>query len=282
MSVIRPALSVTLLACVVGSAAAVECEATKLGTEDAAPIDPGTYELDLGYSYATAKGAFDSDGTKQSFDSGKATEHALGMAVKAGIKEGLDVTVSAGYVRAEDSTGGSTITGSGLTNMAISAKWLFFEKSDDQSRIGVALIPNVGIPLGDNSDSQDIATRSDVWAPGLMLATNNWYGEFTWNADLGYNRSIASAEKRGGVVGTWVADVAIGWQVSCLIQPEVELNYSKNTVDAGHDDSWSLAGIAGVELCLNPAVVSLGVQQTLAGKNTANGTALLAAVAIGF
>lgn len=61
----------------------VEPEHAKLNTDDATPVDPGHFELELGYSFTRAKRQWDDNWSEQS--RGLTREHAVELGLTYGV-----------------------------------------------------------------------------------------------------------------------------------------------------------------------------------------------------
>ena len=271
--------SITLLI-LAASAAAVEVEPAKFATADAAPLDPGAWELALGSSWTKADRAFDAAGTSQE-RGGTLSERGFEVGVTYGIAEGFDAAIGLGWAGIEDEAGDPD-SGSGPTDLELGAKWRFWQREDGENAWAAALLPAITVPLGEGQDAaEEIPTASRFWTVGLTLAASGNLGIIALNADVGYTHAYGSEDDREGYVGTLAADVALGVQVTESIQPEIELNWSRDRVEEG-DAPWALAVTAGIQIGLEIGRLGLGVQRVVDGADADETTSALADLAIAF
>jgi hypothetical protein len=260
----RVLLHLTLITC-----AAVETEPAKLATADAAPVDPGAIEVAAGWSYTTASRTLDADGNRRD-RGGRATEHAIGIGLTAGIVEGLDAGVGLGWAAVTDAAADPD-DGSGPTDIELGAKWAFWQGE----AAAVAVLPGATLPLGRDQDPADgIPTASRFATIGGVLAASGTVEGCSWNCDAGYVHACGSHDDRAGYRGTWVADVAVGYVVAEGVQPEVDLSWARDRVAEG-EAPWSLTATAGVQVALPIGRLGAGAQQVVAGALVDAATAVV-------
>lgn len=261
-------------------AAAVEVEPAKLATADAAPLDPGAWELALGASWSRADRTIDAAGVEQD-RGGRLREAGYGAGLTYGLAEGLDAGLGLGWTRIDDQAADPD-HGSGVTDLDLGAKWRFWQHEAGETAWAAALLPALTAPLGRGHDPEaGIPTASRCWTAGLAAAVSGNLGILALNADLGYNHALGGADCREGYVGTIAADAAIGVQVADWLQPEVELNWARDRVDEG-DAPWSLAITAGVQIGLPIGRLGLGVQRVVDGASVDASTTGIADLALSF
>jgi hypothetical protein len=254
--------------------AAVEVEPAKIATADAAPLDPGVWELAVGASHTRAWRAYDADGGAGD-RGGRLSECGASLGLTRGLVEGLDAGISLGWTRIDDRAGDPD-HGTGPTDLELGAKWAFL--TGDAGAL--ALLPVVTAPLGRGQDHEDrIATAGRSWTAGAMLAASGALGHLAWNADAGYVHTLGSADSREGYVGGWAADAALGVQVSEALQPAVELSWARDRVEDG-DAPWTLVLTGGLQCGLPCGRLGLGVQRTVAGALADETTTLVADLAL--
>ncbi|MFM2092558.1 MAG: hypothetical protein RLZZ127_3047 [Planctomycetota bacterium] len=268
----RPLLTILAAAPLLG----VDVEPAKLTVADAAILDPGRWELELGATWRRSADTFDDTGSREDRD-GVRRELAASLGVSYGLAADLDASLEVGYARIRDKTL-TPSSGNGITDAELGLRWRFWSGGDAAAAAALALIPTIGIPLG-SDDSDDLPTASTVWTPGLMLAASGHHGLWSGNADLGWSQPIGSEEDRGGVVGTVVADVAVGYVVEAGVQPELGISWSMDEVESG-DAPWSLAVSAGAQVAMEQGRFAVGLQQVVAGTLTDAATVILLDVVI--
>ena len=242
-----------------------ECECAKLNTEDAVPVGPGEFELGFAYAFSRARRQWDDhwDGEKR----GLTQEHAFEAGLTHGIADNLDIGVSWGYADIYDRDDPAGY-GRGVTDLGVGAKWRFYHNEDTE--LSLAYLPGVTIPIGRRSDSDDIGPSQEYWSFDQKLAMTKFWGRWTMNADVGY--SLPLGEDADGARGMLDGNVAVGYQVCTWLQPEIELNYAHEFVSGG-DDADELAVTAGLIMPLGDTWrMDIGIQQSVAGRNSDRGT----------
>lgn len=268
----------TLLATSIAIAAAVDVEPAKLATADAMPLDPGAMEVALGLGWSRAASVYDQHGDAQD-RGGDLTRRGLTMGFNAGLYKDLDAGVSIGWSRIRDDAADPS-SGSGPTDLGLGAKWRIWQRDTGESSWATALLPSVAVPMGRGQDAgDDIPTASRFWTAGLAAACSGHIGRLALNADVGFVCACGSDEDRAGYRGNTTADVAVGYQMTATIQPELDLSWSRDRVEEGTAPR-SLTLTAGAEIGLAHGRLGLGVQRVIDGVQTDRSTTLLAALTI--
>jgi len=243
----------------------IEPEHAKINTDDAAPVDPGHFELELGYSFTRAKRQWDDKWSEES--RGLTREHAVELGLTYGLVENLDVGLGMGYADLYDRDS-DLRDGGGVTDLGVGLKWRFYHNED--LKLSLAYLPGLTLPVGRESDSDRLGPSQEFWSLDQKLALSKDWGRWTANADVGY--SLPFGGKRGDARGTLESNLAVGYQLYDWLQPEVELNYAHDFVHKGHDSDL-LAVTAGLVMPLSDRWrASVGVQQAIAGRNADRGT----------
>jgi len=250
---------------------ACECECAKLNTEDAVPVRPGEYELGFAYSFTRAARQWGNHWDGQ--NRGLMQEHAFEVTLTRGVVENLDMGISLGYadIYDRDDVAGY---GRGLMDMSIGAKWRFYH--DEDLELSLAYLPGITVPTGRRSNSNHIGPSQEYWSIDQKLALTKFWGRWTMNADLGY--SLPLGEDADGARGMMDSNVALGYQVYAWLQPEIELNYAHDFVRGDHDAD-ALAVTAGLIMPLGESWrLDVGVQKSIAGRNSDRGMAGIVAM----
>lgn len=273
---IRPFLVLSVAAL----AAAVDVEPAKLATADAAPLDPGAWEIAIGASWSTADRCTDAEGRSE-HRGGTLTERGIGVGLTYGIVEGVDAGIGIGWTGLDDEAC-EPDAGSGPTDLELGAKWRLWQGGGEGDSWAAAILPSVTAPLGRGQDAdEELPTASRFWTAGIAFATSGNMGIVALNADIGYVHAFGSEDTCEGYDGTYTADAAIGVQVTEAIQPEIELNWSRDRVEEG-DAPWALAVTAGVQVGLDVGRLGLGIQRVVDGALTDETTSAFADLAFSF
>jgi len=249
----------------------VECEHAKLNTEDATPVEPGSLETSLSWSLSWAHRALDNDWSRCHRPYYR--EQDFGLSLKYGLMEDLDVGLELGYADIYDRDT-AQVSGGGLMDLAVGAKWRFYK--DEDAGLEIAYVPSVTFPTGKDGTAGRLGASDEFTTlfNGIAIS-KDWGGRWTSGLDLGYAYPIGG--KRDGYRGTLSSDVALGYQWTESVQPEIELNY---THDFNHGaDADSLAATVGLIICLRDDLrLDVGVQRALAGRNCDLGTTCIVAL----
>jgi hypothetical protein len=248
----------------------------KLNTADATPVDPGKIEVEAAYSYSYANRTWDSDGRSQ--PRGLSQAHQPGISVTVGAAEGLDFNASIGYpfVRDDDSAGPTR--GDAFGDLSVSGRYRFYQNAE--SRLDMALITGLTIPTGTETDGDELGTSQEFWSLDSALVMSKDWGDWTANAEIGF--AMPFGGKRGDARGTLTVNLAAGWQALDWMQPEVELNYSREFIHGG-DDSQDLSVTAGLVMPINERLrINAGVAQSIWGVNSDQTTSIIIALKTSF
>jgi len=252
------------------------CEHAKLNTADASPLDPGDWQLEIGYSVMRARGAFANDWTR----TGRPLlrEREFGIGIGYGLVEDLDVGIGLGYVDLLDHDTDQR-HGHGLSDLEIAAKWRFYY--DEEARLEVAYIPVVVLPVGRHETDRRLGITDDFASVYNGIAVSkDWTGRATSNFDVGFSCPVGGGD-RDGYRGTFSADAAFGYHALPWLQPEVELNYAHDFCRGS--DSDFVAVTAGLIIgCFDGMRVDIGYQQAIWGRNTDRTGGLLATLVLAY
>ncbi len=260
-----------------------ECKRTeehgKLNTADASPVDPGHFELEFGYSFSQAKNTWDTDG--KSRPRGLGEEQAVGLTrsnfpwgVTVGVFKDFDLGLGLDYLWLYDGDNLNPTRGQGISDLSIGARFRFLNL--EQYKSEAAYIVGLTIPTGSSNDSGSLGTSQGFWSWNNTLVMTKDWGSWTANVEVGY--SLPFGEKRGTAQGTFSANLALGYQILPWLQPEAELNYTRDFVE-GDDGGEILAVTGGLVMPFNDRLrVNLGVQQGIWGRNSDQSTNFLLTV----
>lgn len=257
-------------------AGAVEAEAAKLATADAMPIDPGAFEIGLGLGWSRSRSGFDQNGNL--VDRGGTLigrEYVASLAY--GLIENLDAGITVGWAGITDGAADPG-HGSGPTDLILGAKWRFLERKG----AALALIPELSLPVGDGRPADEICTGSNLWSAALTLAATASFDRLALGAAISRSWVTGEDKDRGDARGGLAADLAVGWQVTEAIQPEIELHYARDLYTGDTADAWILTATVGVLVGTDYGRFGLGLDQALAGAEAERSTTVLAQWVIGF
>ena len=175
-----------------------------------------------------------------------------------------------GYARTTD---GATDPdhGSGPTDVAIGAKWRFLHAE----HFALALIPEISLPVGDGKPEEEISSGSNLWGAGLTLAATASFDRLAIGAALSRSWVTGKDQDRGDARGSIGADLALGWQATEMVQPEIELHYARDLNAGDTEDAWVMTTTAGVLVSTDYGRFGAGVDQAIAGKDAERTTTVL-------
>ena len=257
------------------SRAAVRCEHGKLNTQDADPLGEGAWQLQFNLGYGRSTLQWDSSWQEERRD--RSYEWSNQEVLTYGVSDTLDLGLGLGYAGlADDDTG--LESGHGLSDLAASGKWRFFEK--EAWGMAVAYLPTLTIPVGKDSTTDRLGPSQEFWSLDTRFAVvKDWSERWSANFDIGY---VAAFGKGAGCPGSFSANGAVGYQLLRRLQPEVEMNYSHDFVREGGDADL-VAMTVGFDMPFSDRVCARGgVQHGLAGRNADRTSAILLSMDLNF
>lgn len=250
-------------------ASAVEVEAAKLATADAMPIAAGSYELALGATWTNGRSTFAEDGGVVD-RGGTLIERQFSLGLTAGLADDLDTTITLGWARIDDGAADPG-RGDGPTDAAICVRWRFL----NDNGVALALIPGVSLPVGDGRPTKDICTGSNLWGADLALAATAAFDRLALGAAIDGSWLTGKDKDRGDARGCVATDLAIGWQLTDAIQPEIELHFHRDLNAGDTPDAWFLTATAGILVGTEYGRFGAGFDHTLAGRNADRSSSVL-------
>jgi len=239
-------------------------ELAKVATEDAGTVDPGALELAVGIDHAWTSKFWDADGISAD-RGGRARQTGLGVGLKYGVVESLDIGVGMGWSRITDQAAaeaGEPDSGSGLADVDLGLKWRFFQGEDD--RLACALTAGAIAPMGRGTAEDVMPVASEDWALRGGLVATGWIDRLAWSTAIEFVRPLGEAADETRYEFAW--DAAVGWQVAPWLQPEIELHYQSAKAVEGDDSSvWS--GTVGLLAPLESGRIAVGWTRDLAGHS---------------
>ncbi|MER2520336.1 MAG: transporter [Bdellovibrionales bacterium] len=280
-----PLLSAPAVAAVVSPASDEQegPEHGKINSPDATPVDPGHFEAEAIYSYNSANRSWNNNGDGTS--RGLISEHAAEFSFTAGLINNLDVAVSSSYNWLHDKDNdfdgdGNTgpTTGDAIGDLDVRARYRFIQS--EAYNLDVAYIGGLTIPTGTRSGDSRLGTSQEYWSLNQTVVASKDWGKWTANIDAGF--ALPFGDRKGAARGTFNSDLAGGYQALPWLQPELELNYSRDFISAA-DDSEVLAVTAGLVMPISERLrINTGIQQAFWGRNTDKTTTYSLAAKVAF
>lgn len=254
--------------------ARVLCEHSKLVTQDADPLGAGAWQLQINGTYNRTTQQWDAAWDRSQRE--LAFQKSGQIALTYGVSNHLDLAVASGYSRVADGAEGPR-PGRGATDLALSAKWRFFER--DARGIAAAFVPTLTIPTGARTTGKRLGPSQEFWSFDARFAlVKDWENGWSANADAGY---VAIFGERGDARGGFGANAAVGYRLHPKVQPSVELSYNHAFVRGGDIDLVAMT--VGSDFPLSPhACIRAGVQHGIAGRNSDRPTTFLLSVDFNF
>ena len=252
----------------------------KINTWDAWPFDAGHGAIELGWSRSMAHRWRDADGTTHDRD-GTLVDDDVTLQAYLGLADSLDLRLKGGWRRIDDQgafldTDGTPLlddlgdvmryqnAGRGADDVEIRVAWQIWR--DDDWGLAVALLPATSLRTGnDATDTEPGTSPGAAWAE-LAAAVSWTVGPLSVAVD-GAGRGWWGAH-REGLPPLWYQDIALGWQVDDIFQPEIELNLAWSPAGDDIPSSATVATTVGVMANLDPWYVSVGMQIPLGGRST--------------
>jgi hypothetical protein len=265
----------------------------KLYTESATVVKSGTYEVDLGFLYINQigekNGAFSNSFGNTSQGRSKMYYRQAMLAFTYGLMDKMDITASIGWADIHDREYPyADKNGSGITDMNIDGKYIFYE---DDGGLSLGYVAGIGIPVGDDSHTGDLNVGNNYWTLNQQLVlTKNIDDQWTMNADVGYRlpfgctRDAYSPEfgrRMDNTRGTLDSNVALGFTGIDFMQPVVEANYAHEWLSS-NSDSDRVAFTVGAIVPLEKHRLRIGIQRDFWGRNATKAYILNAGLTLAF
>ncbi len=258
-------------------------EHAKINTADASPADPGSYEIEVVYGYEWANHAWDANGDRMA--RGFKREHVATLTLTAGILDNLDVNIGGSYDWLKDKANDyddsdalfGPVKGDHFGDISFGARYRFL--NNESYKLELAYSTGFTAPTGSWNGEKEIGTGQEYWSWDQTLEASKDWGKWTANADVGF--ALPFGDRLGSARGTFNADIAAGYQILPWLQPELEVNYSRDFV--ADDDAYVLALTGGFVMPINERFrLNTGIQRAVAGQNEDKTTAFTAGLKVAF
>lgn len=242
-----------------------EAETTKVNTEDAIPDEPGDTEVELTYSYTDADQAFDANNDR--FDILGNRKHQLDLTISHGFTEQLEAAVKFGWANVRD-LDSDPQSGEGFGDLDLKMKWLFL--ASETYGLYLAYVPGISIPLGDATTNTELGPSQNFFGFVQQVIVTAVAEKFNGSFEGGFGLPLG--EHREDSRALVNVNMALGYQLTGWLQPEVELNYGKNFFDQAADEEFLAATIGAIMNLAPSARLDVGVQRVFYGENTNRST----------
>lgn len=245
----------------------------KAFTGDATPVEPGHVEIELAYAPAwwSIAGAVDRQSGEQ---------HPAVAALGVGLLRDVDLRLAAGWAMVQATPGapGAPVHGAGLADATVAVRWRFLSLADPA--VDLAVTAAVTVPTGARTTPERLGTSRESWSlGGALLASADW-GRFTVGTELGFSAPLAP--RASNDVGLLVCNVAVGFQVTSWLQPELELNY-QHEVELGEErDERVLWATAALVVPVDGVRLLVGGRIPVWSRDAAAGPMATASVKLAF
>jgi hypothetical protein len=246
-------------------------DSTKLWTWTPVPYGLGAWGVETGVMATRADRSFDGDGRSQD-RGGRYDDRLLHLNVAVGIAPEADLSLRTDLVRTADAADGRA-AGTGFGDPTLRATWRLWSDADETVSVGI--LPAITLPWGREADDDRLYPGSGYAQYELAVAACATCGRWIVQADAA--AATYQGSRRGDDRGHLYADLALGYQLTAAIQPEIELNWLRARTaggDADEPETWAVtAGV--VTLPSDTWLVMGGAQQVVAGEDADRTTTLM-------
>lgn len=189
-------------------------------TDDTGTQGKGKFELELNGQYGSDR-------------NGGLVQHTTPTqsALTYGITDAIDVAVGIPYQLTWTKDSEATTRSNGFSDIALSAKWRFYEKED----LSFALKPVLTFPTGD--EHKELGTGKTTYS--LFFITTKEMKPWAFHVNLGY---IGNENKLDQRVALWHASLAAEVDVAKNLKAVSNIGMQKNTDKASNTDPAFLLG----------------------------------------
>lgn len=245
-----------------------EPETAKLATEDASTASRGELELQIGYGRTEANRYFDQSNRLKHRK--VALDNEFEAEATYGISDKLEASLSHGWASLIDAEE-EVHAGQGSGDTALGFNWNFY--SSDEAGLLLSCMPVLTLPTGESGTSKRLGVSQEYYSVEQLFVLTYNSNASTISADSGY--VLPFGGERQGSRGVFLSDIAFGYQLTELLQPEVELNYFHGYLHR-ETDSDSLAITAGFLLNITKDWrIDLGIQEAIYGRDSDFHTSVL-------
>jgi Putative MetA-pathway of phenol degradation len=219
----RRALRILVLsAALIVGLARVSSAQHPLITDDAGTLGKGRSQIEINAEY----GSDEDNGTVQH------TTPAV-SAFTYGLSDTVDVSIGVPYLWTSTGESATTTSLNGFGDMAITAKWRFYEKDG----VGFALKPGITLPTGDKD--KELGTGRMTYS--LFFIATRETGPWAFHLNLGY---IANENEIDQRVPIWHVSVATEVEVAKGLKLVVNTGIQRNTEkDSNANPAFLLGGV---------------------------------------
>jgi len=235
-------------------------ETAKIETQDAPTVDPGRTEVEFSYLFGRADEYYDAEGSLN--DSGVVEGQIFTLVATRGWKNGFDVSFAflwRDLTRDDD----DTLSGD-VGNLAANLKWLFFNSND--GTLLMSWLPGVIAPIADTAEPEQTAPGQVYWSLNNLFVLTKIAKRFNLSFNAGY--ALAVGGEREGQRGEAVGNLAAGYQINSLFQPELEVSYSHALVDGPGDSQQTVVTLGAIFNITDSIRLDAGYQETVQGRDS--------------
>lgn len=234
-------------------------------TDDTGTQGTGGNQVEISY-------AAQNDTVEGSSD--KIRTRGLPLVFTRGMTDDLDLYVGSTRQRITEDSAGATVQEKGWGNIALGAKWRFYE--DETAKRSFGLKPEIQLPVSDDQEARGLGTGHTSWSATLIMTQETDFGAIHVNlstAQVNYslqnNRDAARRNQHRISVGpVWqvteqvkllidigiktnpdvTQDARMGYaQVGAVYSPSQDLDFALGFTRNSHDGSaQTTQGLVGV------------------------------------
>lgn len=240
-----------------GGAPAQEAEPSKVFTQDAFTVEPGSWEVGVSAVLERGHQVFDETGSAgtrpQTFQSG------VLAGVVHGLGEGLDLSLGFSLAKLADDASGAR-PGSGLGDIQLELRWMFHRGEG----WNLAYLPRLVAPVGDKRDGPRLSPGQPYWSLDHSLVASRVQGP--WAASVEGSVSLPFGHYRDDHRRMLTLNGALGYQLTPSLQVEVEWLLEHQRFEQALP-GWRSSLALGAVMQLTPGLrMDLGLLQGLAGR----------------
>lgn len=187
-------------------------------TDDTGTQGAGTNQLEMALGYQR-------DGTGSG--SGETTSQTVPLVFTSGLTNTLDFYTSVSNQRIQTTGGAGTVgTETGWSNVALGAKWRFYE--NEVSKLSIGIRPEVQLAVSEDKEYRGLGMGRASYGVALIASQETAFGAVHFNLTVNRLNYALQASRDSFRADQYRVSIAPVWQVTDTVKLAVDLGIRSN------------------------------------------------------